>query len=93
MHRNSSERHVCALSALEAIVRVRGPNGEREITFDDFIVLATRLKRDTNLAPGESVVAVDLPVMPFAARSHYLKVARPRQLRLRAGQRRRGAGS
>src|SRR5262249_31303920 len=29
---------------------------------------------DTNLQPGELITAVDLPVMPFATRSHYLKV-------------------
>ena len=30
--------------------------------------------RDTNLKPDELIVAVDLPAMPFATRSHYLKV-------------------
>ena len=64
-----------ALVALEAIVRVRGPNGEREIAFGDFHRLpGDTPERDTNLAPGELIIAVDLPAMPFAARSHYLKV-------------------
>jgi xanthine dehydrogenase YagS FAD-binding subunit len=64
-----------ALAALEAIVRVRGPNGEREIAFGDFHRLpGDTPERDTNLAPGELITAVDLPAMPFAARSHYLKV-------------------
>ena len=64
-----------ALAALEAIVRVRGPNGEREIAFGDFHRLpGDTPERDTNLAPGELIIAVDLPAMPFAARSHYLKV-------------------
>ena len=64
-----------ALAALEAIVRVRGPNGEREIAFGNFHRLpADTPERDTNLAPGELIIAVDLPAMPFAARSHYLKV-------------------
>ena len=64
-----------ALAALEAIVRVRGPNGEREIAFGNFHRLpGDTPERDTNLAPGELIIAVDLPAMPFAARSHYLKV-------------------
>jgi xanthine dehydrogenase YagS FAD-binding subunit len=64
-----------ALAALDAIVRVRGPNGEREIAFDDFHRLpGDTPERDTNLAPDELIIAVDLPAMPFAARSHYVKV-------------------
>ena len=64
-----------ALAALDAIVRVRGPSGEREIAFAEFHRLpGDTPERDTNLPPGELIIAVDLPVMPFAARSHYLKV-------------------
>ena len=64
-----------ALAALEAIVRVRGPNGEREIPISDFHRLpGDTPDRDTNLKPDELIVAVDLPAMPFATRSHYLKV-------------------
>ncbi len=64
-----------ALAALDAIVRVRGPNGERQIAFRDFHRLpGDTPERDTNLAPDELVVAVDLPAMAFASRSHYLKV-------------------
>src|SRR6266576_3890076 len=64
-----------ALAALDAIVRVRGPNGEREIPFADFHRLPGNTpERDTNLAPGEFIIAVDLPAMPFPTRSHYLKV-------------------
>jgi xanthine dehydrogenase YagS FAD-binding subunit len=64
-----------ALAALDAIVRVRGPNGEREIAFGDFHRLpGTTPERDTNLKPDELIIAVDLPAMPFATRSHYLKV-------------------
>ena len=64
-----------ALAALEAIVRVRGPNGEREISMTDFHRLpGDTPERDTNLKPDELIIAVDLPAMPFAARSHYLKV-------------------
>jgi xanthine dehydrogenase YagS FAD-binding subunit len=64
-----------AMTALEAIVRVRGPNGEREIKFADFHRLPGNTpERETNLGPNELIVAVDLPAMAFAQRSHYLKV-------------------
>src|SRR5947207_7535004 len=64
-----------ALAALDAIVSVRGPQGEREIKFADFHRLPGNTpERDTNLASDELIVAVDLPAMPLAARSHYLKV-------------------
>jgi xanthine dehydrogenase YagS FAD-binding subunit len=64
-----------ALAALDAIVRVRGPNGEREIAFGDFHRLPGNTpERDTNLAPDELIIAVELPALPFVARSHYLKV-------------------
>jgi xanthine dehydrogenase YagS FAD-binding subunit len=64
-----------ALAALDAIVRVRGPNGEREIPMTDFHRLpGDTPERDTNLKPDELIIAVDLPAMPFATRSHYLKV-------------------
>lgn len=64
-----------ALAALDAIVRVRGPNGEREIPMTDFHRLpGDTPERDTNLKPDELIIAVDLPAMRFATRSHYLKV-------------------
>jgi xanthine dehydrogenase YagS FAD-binding subunit len=63
-----------ALAALDAIVRVRGPNGERDIAFADFHRLpGDTPERDTNLRPNELIIAVDLPATSFAARSHYLK--------------------
>src|SRR5438477_4684899 len=64
-----------ALAALDAVVRVQGPNGEREIPFADFHRLPGNTPdRDTNLARDELITAVDLPAIPFATRSHYLKV-------------------
>ena len=64
-----------ALAALDAIVRVRGPNRDREIAWGDFHRLpGTMPERDTNLAPNELITGVDLPPIPFATRSHYLKV-------------------
>jgi xanthine dehydrogenase YagS FAD-binding subunit len=64
-----------ALAVLDAVLSVRGPSGEREIVFGDFHRLpGNSPERDTNLAPDELIIAVDLPSMPFAVRSHYLKV-------------------
>src|SRR6266550_176539 len=71
---NPSDMNV-ALAALDAVVRVRGPNGERQIAFSDFHRLPGNTpERDTNLRKDELIIAVDLPAMPFAARSHYLKL-------------------
>ena len=64
-----------ALAALDAIVRVRGPKGQREIPFADFHRLPDNTpQRDTNLEHDELIEYVDLPAIPFATRSHYLKV-------------------
>ena len=64
-----------AMAALDATVQVKGPNGERTIPFMDFHRLpGDTPQKDTNLQSGELVTYVTLPAMPFAARSHYLKV-------------------
>ena len=64
-----------ALAALDAVVRVQGPKGERAIPFADFHRLPGNTPNvDTNLEPNELITAVDLPAIPFATRSHYLKV-------------------
>ncbi|HEY3662624.1 MAG TPA: xanthine dehydrogenase family protein subunit M [Chthoniobacterales bacterium] len=64
-----------AMAALDALVRVQGPNGERTIPFADFHRLPGDTPNvDTNLQPNELITAVDLPAIPFATRSHYLKV-------------------
>jgi xanthine dehydrogenase YagS FAD-binding subunit len=64
-----------AMAALDAVVRVQGPKGEREIPFGDFHRLPGNTPdQDTNLAHDELITAVDLPALPFARRSHYLKV-------------------
>jgi xanthine dehydrogenase YagS FAD-binding subunit len=71
---NPSDMNV-ALAALEAIVRVQGPNGEREIPIADFHRLPGSTPNvDTNLKDDELITAVDLPAVPFVARSHYLKI-------------------
>jgi len=64
-----------ALAALRASVRVHGPRGERTIAIADFHRLpGDAPQRDTTLADGELIVAVDLPPDGFADRAHYLKL-------------------
>lgn len=64
-----------ALAALEAVVRVSGPGGERAIPFAEFHRLpGDTPERDTNLERGEVVTAVELPARGFAAHHTYLKL-------------------
>jgi xanthine dehydrogenase YagS FAD-binding subunit len=64
-----------ALVALDAVVRVQGPAGERAIPLVDFHRLpGDEPQRDTVLAHGELITSVDLPPLAFAARSAYRKV-------------------
>ena len=64
-----------AMIALDAIVHVLGPNGERTIPLVHFHRLpGDEPQRDTVLEHGELITAVDLPPLAFAARSHYRKV-------------------
>ena len=64
-----------ALAALDAVVRVEGPNGERQIPIAEFHRLPGDTPEiDTVLQHNELIVAVELPESPFAKRSHYLKV-------------------
>jgi xanthine dehydrogenase YagS FAD-binding subunit len=64
-----------AMVALDAAVRVLGPNGERTIPLLDLHRLPDgEPQRDTVLGHGELITAVDLPPLPFAARSRYRKV-------------------
>jgi len=64
-----------AMVALDAVVRVHGPNGERAIPILEFHRLPGDTPHiDTNLEPDELIVAVDLPPARAAAKSRYLKV-------------------
>jgi len=64
-----------ALAALDAVVRVLGPNGERTIPLVGFHRLpGDEPQRDTVLEHGELITAVDLPPLAFATRSHYRKI-------------------
>ncbi len=71
---NPSDMNV-ALAALDAVIRVQGPKGEREIPIADFHRLPGSTPNiETNLQPDELITGVDVPLMPFATRSHYLKM-------------------
>jgi xanthine dehydrogenase YagS FAD-binding subunit len=64
-----------ALAAFDAIVRVVGPAGEREIPLVDFHRLPGDMpQRDTELDRDELIVAVDVPALAVAANSRYRKV-------------------
>jgi xanthine dehydrogenase YagS FAD-binding subunit len=64
-----------ALSALDAVVHVLGPNGERTIPMTSFHRLpGHEPQRDTVLEHGELITAIDLPALPFAVHSRYRKV-------------------
>jgi len=63
-----------ALAALDATVRVHGPQGERAIPMREFHRLpGDTPQRDTNLEHGELITAVDLPASQFT-KAHYLKL-------------------
>jgi xanthine dehydrogenase YagS FAD-binding subunit len=64
-----------AMVALDATMRVRGPQGERSFLVEELF----RLPGDTPhlehaLLPGELIVEVRVPGGPFARRARYLKV-------------------
>jgi xanthine dehydrogenase YagS FAD-binding subunit len=64
-----------AMTALDAVVRVLGPKGERIIPLAGLHRLpGDEPQRDTVLAHGELITAIDLPPLPFATRSRYRKV-------------------
>jgi xanthine dehydrogenase YagS FAD-binding subunit len=64
-----------ALAMLDATVRVHGPAGDRVIPFGMFHrVPGEHPERDTVLELGELITGVDIPRMPFATRSVYVKV-------------------
>jgi xanthine dehydrogenase YagS FAD-binding subunit len=64
-----------ALAALEAEVRVVGPDGERSIAFADYHRLpGDEPWRDNTLKRGELVTAIDLPAEGFSSHYTYLKL-------------------
>ena len=64
-----------ALAAIEAIVHVTGPAGERSIAFADFHRLPGDTPQiDSNLQCDEIITAIELPPLGFAANYSYLKI-------------------
>ena len=62
-----------AMAALEAVIVIASGAGERRIAFEELHRLpGDDPSRDTNLAPDDLIVAIELPA--FGGRSHYLKV-------------------
>jgi xanthine dehydrogenase YagS FAD-binding subunit len=63
-----------ALVAFDAVVRTVGLDGEREIPIDDFFLLPGDTPHlEHPLARGELIVGIDVPLLPVARRSLYLK--------------------
>jgi xanthine dehydrogenase YagS FAD-binding subunit len=64
-----------AMAALDAIIRIEGPEGTRTVAFIDFHLLpGDTPEKETVLKPGELITAIDLPALSHTAKSHYLKV-------------------
>ncbi len=64
-----------ALAALEAVVQVQGPDGERSIPLGEFHRLPGDTPQfDNNLRPDELITAIDLPRRGFAKHHSYVKV-------------------
>lgn len=63
------------LVALDATVTVWGPHGERTIPFDDFFLAPGDTPEiEHPIAADELITRIDVPPLPFAKNSHYLKV-------------------
>ena len=75
-----------ALAALDATVHVAGPAGERAIAFADFHRLPGDTPQiDTNLAPTEIIVAMELPPQGLRGQLQLSEDPRPAVLCVRAG--------
>ena len=71
---NPSDMNV-AMRALDAVVHVSGPKGERVIPIADFHRLpGDHPELDNTLQKGELIISVDLPYGPFTKNVYYLKV-------------------
>jgi xanthine dehydrogenase YagS FAD-binding subunit len=64
-----------ALTALDAVVEVSSPQGQRQIPFTEFHRLPGNTpQQDTNLQQGELITAVILPPLSWAKSGVYLKI-------------------
>ena len=64
-----------AVAALDGVITLRGPNGERKVSATEFHLLPGNTPQiEHDLKHGELIVSVFLPDAPHARRSSYLKV-------------------
>jgi len=64
-----------ALAALDAVVNISGPDGDRTIEFSDFHrLLGDTPDIDNNLKTGEIITGIDLPEKGFSDNYSYLKL-------------------
>jgi xanthine dehydrogenase YagS FAD-binding subunit len=64
-----------AMAALGAVIHVQGAKGARTIPFGDFHLLPGQTPHlEHNLRSDELITYVEIPSVPYATRSHYLKV-------------------
>jgi xanthine dehydrogenase YagS FAD-binding subunit len=64
-----------ALVALDATVHVRGPKGARQFPVESLYLLpGTTPHLEHTLRPGELIVEIRVPPLPFSERARYLKV-------------------
>lgn len=63
-----------AMAALDAVIRVKGPKGERTIPFQEFYIpYGEDPAKENVLAHDELITAVDLPALPAGSKSLYIK--------------------
>ena len=63
-----------AMTALEAVIHIQGPRGERTVPINDFyFVPGNTPQRENVLAPGELITYVTLPPLAKGTTSYYLK--------------------
>jgi xanthine dehydrogenase YagS FAD-binding subunit len=71
---NPSDQNV-ALAALEAVVHITGPKGERVVPIAEFYTLpGDTPERETVLEPGDLVTHISLPAQVTGTKSAYLKL-------------------
>ncbi|HEX9983240.1 MAG TPA: xanthine dehydrogenase family protein subunit M [Thermoanaerobaculia bacterium] len=64
-----------ALAAMDGVLTIRGPKGERQVAAVDFHLLPGKTPHvEHDLAAGELITSIYLPDAPHARRSAYLKV-------------------
>ncbi|MEA1850628.1 xanthine dehydrogenase family protein subunit M [Chryseobacterium sp. MHB01] len=64
-----------ALAALDAVVHISGPDGDRKLQFSDFHRLPGDTPNiDNNLKKGEVIIGIELPEKGFSENYSYLKL-------------------